>query len=466
MRIDLFGVGLQGKSPKATAQKRQNCYYEFQPDGEHTRVVIYGTPGLELFYDFGDTPIRGMHSFVGNSRLYVVHRGTFWELTNAGVATNRGTLNTTSGRVSMVDNGTQICIVDGTDGWIFNTSSNTFTRITDAQFPSSPTTVTFHNARFLVSKGSTGEFYASDAYDGLAWTALMFATAESSPDNLVRIDARDEVILWGEFTTEFWADTGSAGFPYARIPGTNLQWGLASRWSVAPFLDSFAFLAKNSMGEVTVVYLNGYQPERISNFELEHTINNYSTVNDATGFSYMLGGHPMYQLNFPSAGYSWLYDASTKLWSQLKSANVSRHRGEIRAQLVNKNYVSDYTNGKLYRLNSSVYTDNGDAIELELISRHIVDDDRNVAHYVLELLMEAGVGLATGQGSNPQAMLQVSRDGGNTYGVERWAGFGALGKYETRARFKRLGKARDCVYKVRITDPVKRVITGANLVAA
>lgn len=465
-RTQLFGVGLQGKSPKATAQSRQNCYYEFQPEGEHTKVVIYGTPGLELFANLGDTPIRGMHSFVGNSRLYVVHRGTLWEINNAAIATNRGSLNTTSGRVSMADNGTQICIVDGTDGWIFNTSTNAFTEITDAQFPSSPTTVTFHNGRFLVSRGSTGEFYASDAYDGLAWTALMFATAESSPDNLVRVDSRDEVILWGELTTEFWADTGSGGFPYARIPGTNLQWGLASRWSVAPFLDSFAFLAKNSMGEVMVCYLNGYQPERISDYELEHTINNYSTVGDATGFAYMLGGHPMYQLNFPSAGYSWLYDASTKLWSKLKSADINRHRVEIHAHFVNKNYVSDYENGKIYRINQSVYSDNGDAIELELISRHVIDNDRNVAHHSLEILMETGVGLATGQGSAPQAMLQVSRDGGNTYGVERWADIGAIGEYETRVRWRRLGKGRDTVYKLRITDPIKRVITGENLVAA
>lgn len=465
-RIPLFGVGLQGKSPKVTAQKRQNCYLEFQPEGEHTRVAIYGTPGLELFVSFGDTPARGMHSFPGNSKLYVVHRGTLWEVDNAGTKTNRGTLNTTSGRVSMANNGTQICIVDGTDGWIFNTSTNAFTEITDAQFPSSPTTVTFHNGRFIVNKGSTGEFYASDAYDGLAWTALMFATAESIPDNLIRVEARDELVLFGDLTTEFWADTGSAGFPYARIPGSTLRWGLAARWSVAHLSGSFAFLAQNEMGEVIVALLDGFGIKRLSNFELEHTINNYATVSDATAFAYMLGGHPMYQISFPTAGYTWLYDGSTELWSSLKSANINRHRAEVHANFINKNVVSDYSDGSLYRLKPDVYTDNGDSIALELISAHVIEDDKNVAHWSLELLMDTGVGLATGQGSDPQAMLQVSRDGGRSFGTELWAGIGATGEYTKRVKWRRLGRARDAVYKVRITDPIPRRITGANLVAS
>lgn len=463
MRYPLFGVGLQGKSPRVSSQKRQNCYYEFIPEGEATRVAIYGTPGLELLVNFGDTPARGTHEFIGNSKLYVVHRGTLWEVDNAGTMTSRGTLLTTSGRVSMANNGTQIMIVDGTYGYTYNTSTTTFAQITDAQFPSSPLTVTFHNSRFVVNKGSTGEFYISASYDGTSWAALDFATAESSPDNLVRLESRDELVLFGDVVTEFWSDTGSPGFPYARIPGTNLQWGLAARWSVAKYLDSFAFLAKNSMGEVMVGVLNGFQFERISDFELEHIINGYTTVSDATAFSYMLGGHPMYQINFPTGMSSWLYDASTKLWSQLKSANTSRHRAEIQSNFINKSVVSDFSNGKLYRVKSDVYTDNGDEIALELVSTHVINDDKNFSNYSLQLNMDTGAGLSTGQGVDPQAMLQISKDGGHTFGTELWADIGEIGEYNARVIWRRLGRSRDNVYKIRITDPIKRVITSANL---
>ena len=75
--------------------------------------------------------------------------------------------------------------------------------------------------------------------------------------------------------------------------------------------------------------------------------------------------------------------------------------------------------------------------------------------------MEPGQGLQTGQGSNPQVMLQVSRDGGKTWGAELWRTLGAIGQYRTRANWLRLGRSRDWVMKFRVTDPVKPVFVAA-----
>ena len=99
----------------------------------------------------------------------------------------------------------------------------------------------------------------------------------------------------------------------------------------------------------------------------------------------------------------------------------------------------------------------------ELISRHMIAEyDRLTVDRVF-VDFEAGVGLATGQGSNPQAMLQVSRDGGHSWGNEVWTTIGAIGEYKTRAEWRRLGTAKDFVFKVRVTDPVKRIIAGAAM---
>jgi hypothetical protein len=72
---------------------------------------------------------------LGNS-LYVVHRGTFWEVNNAGVATNRGSLLTTTGRVYFADNGTKIMVVDGSFGYTFDTSTpaTPIAQIVDADY--------------------------------------------------------------------------------------------------------------------------------------------------------------------------------------------------------------------------------------------------------------------------------------------------------------------------------------------
>ena len=63
--------------------------------------------------------------------------------------------------------------------------------------------------------------------------------------------------------------------------------------------------------------------------------------------------------------------------------------------------------------------------------------------------------------NHPRVMLQVSRDGGYTYGDEMWCKVGALGQYLRRAEWRRLGVARSFVFKFRITDPIKVVLIGA-----
>ena len=101
-------------------------------------------------------------------------------------------------------------------------------------------------------------------------------------------------------------------------------------------------------------------------------------------------------------------------------------------------------------------------IERELIGEHVISADlERFAVDKIRLDMETGVGLATGQGSNPQAMLQISKDGGRTWSRERWATIGAIGKYRNGVEWARLGQCRKFTAKVRITDPVKTVITAA-----
>ncbi len=454
--IPLLGVGIQSKSPNVTAQKRINFYLEFIPDGDKTRVVAYGTPGLTLFADRGDNPIRAMHAF--GSYIYVVHRGTFWRIDSSGTAVNKGTVDTVQGRVCMADNGTQIMIATGTSGYIYNTSSDAFALIASA-YPGGDT-VAFIDGFFVVNKPSTGQFWISSSYDGLTWDALDFATAESNPDNLVSVIAdHSQLILLGDVSTEFWSNTGALDFPYARI--TSVEWGLAARWSVAKFESGLIYLAKNRMGEVQVVRLNGYSPTIVSTPDLSYLINNYSTLSDASGFSYMHNEHPFYQINFPTAGESWLYDGRSDCWSQLKSFDITRHRAEIGVTFNNKTVVSDYTSGLMYNVDGDVYTDNDQAIISELTGKHIVNGLGLFTINELQVDLEAGVGIATGQGSDPQIMLQVSRDGGHNYGSEKWRSMGKVGKYLTRARWLRLGQGRDFTFRLRISDPVKRVILGA-----
>ena len=54
----------------------------------------------------------------------------------------------------------------------------------------------------------------------------------------------------------------------------------------------------------------------------------------------------------------------------------------------------------------------------------------------------------------PRIMLQYSDDGGHTWSEELWMSAGEEGQYAWRAVWRRLGKSRDRVWRVAMSDPV------------
>ncbi len=80
----------------------------------------------------------------------------------------------------------------------------------------------------------------------------------------------------------------------------------------------------------------------------------------------------------------------------------------------------------------------------------------------LELVIQAGVGLTTGYGSDPQVMIQISADGGQTWGPERWVSAGKIGAYDTRALLLNCGRYRDGAIRVVVSDPVAWSLLSAH----
>jgi hypothetical protein len=65
----------------------------------------------------------------------------------------------------------------------------------------------------------------------------------------------------------------------------------------------------------------------------------------------------------------------------------------------------------------------------------------------------------------PQAILDWSNDGGNTFGRQHSRSIGSAGQYSKRVIWNRLGKSRNRVFRLTIEDDVKVVIMGAELKA-
>jgi len=65
--------------------------------------------------------------------------------------------------------------------------------------------------------------------------------------------------------------------------------------------------------------------------------------------------------------------------------------------------------------------------------------------------------------SDPVLLVDWSDDHGRTWSNHRELPMGKIGEYDVRLKTERLGSSRNRVYRVTISDPVKRVILGAEL---
>jgi len=462
LNIPFVGPAYEVKSKKLNAQRCINLYLETGGYEGKSNIALFGTPGLELFATLGGSAIRGEHH-VPSRNLFAVSGDTFYEIDRGGTVTERGTLNSSSSRISMDDNGTQIMIVDGEDGYIYNLDTEVFVEITDSDFPGADTVV-FIDGYFAVNKPDTGRWYISALLNGLNWTATDFITAESSPDGLVALrNLQGTIHAFGRYTTEIYYNSG-ASFPFDRISGGVMKWGLEARFSLAEAVDTAFWLGRNKTGGHVILKKEGYGALRVSTHAVEDAMNKMTTTSDAFAYCYTSRGHTFYVITFPAGNQTWVFDITTGAWHERQSyreGGAIRHRANAYYYFNDEHIVGDFESGKLYKMRDDIYDDDGDPIERIRRTQRVSDRENNIAYSSLQVDMQTGVGLTTGQGSDPQAMLRWSDDGGHSWTPEKWRSIGKKGEYNHRAIWKRLGYGRDRIWELKITDPIEVVMLGA-----
>ena len=90
-------------------------------------------------------------------------------------------------------------------------------------------------------------------------------------------------------------------------------------------------------------------------------------------------------------------------------------------------------------------------------------------HHQLQVDLEAGLGptppLLDGGGAarDPQIGLRWSDDGGHVWSNTHLADAGQVGEYRDRAIWRRLGRSRDRIYEISVSDPIPWRIIDAFL---
>jgi len=471
MQSPILGQAYVARSVNAAANRLVNLYPEIIPEDVLGTAFLQRAPGLRLLATVGNGPIRGLWQFGGYG--YVVSGNELYKLNSLFVPTLLGTV-TGSGPVSMADNGFQLFVACNPDGFIYNSVTNVLTQITDPDFPG-VVTVGYLDGYFVFNEPNSQKIWVTTLLDGMVIDPLDFASAEGSPDNIqgVIISNRECWVI-GTGTTEVWYDAGTADFPLLRLQGAFNEVGGMSPYSICKLDNSVFWLGQDSLGNGVVYRSNGYNAERVSTHSIEWHIQSYSNLSDAIAYAYQQDGHSFYVLTFPTDSKTWVYDVNTDSWHERASwvNGFIRHRSNCHMFFASENCVGDFENGKIYAFDLEVYSDNGD-IQPWLRSWSALPpeakDYKRTTQHSLQLNCESGVGLVSGQGSDPVVSLRWSDDGGHTWSNYHSRSMGKIGEFFKRVIWHRLGmtlKLRDRVYEVSGSDQVKIEITGAELIVS
>lgn len=435
-------------------------------------TALYPTPGTVTKVDLGWGEVRGMHVIPGGQTLLVVRGNGLYSVTTSYVSTLVGTLLSNSGQVSITDNGVAAYIVDGNNRYTYIWGTGVFAVVatTDGAFTGGGVCDVVDNF-IIYNRPGTNQFGCTDV-GSIVSNALNLGSKIGGPDNIVSLMAdHRQILLLGEKESERWNNVGTSPFPFAVIPGASMQHGVIAPNSVARLGEGVAYLSQDDRGTGTVIMWGASlpSPQRISNYAIETAIQGYRVTSDAIGMSYEQNGHEFYMLTFPTQDITWCYDISTNMWHRRAwrdSQNVyHRHRANCAAVFNGENLVGDFENGKIYALSLTTFTDDGQPLPCVRRAPHMTTDLKMQFFSDLQIQFEPGVGLQSGQGSDPECILRWSNNGGFTFGNDHIIKLGKVGKYRNRAMKRRLGWARDRVFEIEMTDPVYRVVVSANLTA-
>lgn len=457
-------------------------------------INMYALPNQETTQGFFLSPASGFENpieinaenirsqFVFNGIQYVVSFDEVYSVDSLNVPTFLGTLNTTGGYVKATANETQVIWVDGSDAYIWNTLTSTFSVVTFG-FSLFPGDVTMIDNYFVIPDIGATKFYVSALNDGTTWSALSFALFQSTPDQLKGISTlKRRVYLFGNYSTETWYDAGDSDFPLRRDNNSLFEHGIASPETVQEGFEIMMYLAQNKDGAAGVMLVEGTAfPRKVSSPSLDLYLQNVSNLNDASAILYKENGYTFYQLTFNADNHTFLYVVETNKWSEISMPNGDRSPIATHAFFNNKHYVGMFDEGKLYEFSYKFFTYRDELIRCQIVNPPLLDSEHRrvrADRYELEVVTGMPQGTLSNQNAYqqlndlittntaPYALLFVSRNSGRTYGNGRAASIGKLGQYNTRVIWRKLGCmwARRMVLKIEFPFLVPFIVMGSYII--
>src|SRR6185437_5709530 len=481
--LNLIGSLQSSKYVDISNQRTVNWYpVQFGPSAQaKNQQVLYPTPGLTTFCSPPGRYSRG--GFVARTptynRCFVVVDTTLYEVFANQSYSSLGTLpNLAYGSTPCwfkCNGNNEVFIGHNSASNVFNMDTNTVTQITNANFPGSITSATYCDGYLFVVSG--GFVYFSNANSCLNWTgSQVFHTTFRAAADVAVAAFRDKVFCLTYESIEPYYEDGSSTV-WARFPGSILSTGLLGPRLLSVFDGGIVFVGMSEQGQAHVYLLsneyNQLQPLSEHDPNIQWLLNQKQNelVDAWTEVQKTKDGGALLRLYVPSMKTCYCYNFLSGQWYEQRSYNpnpaadgsyeLDMFRGIHCIPFAGFNLFQDLYSGTIFYEDYSNQTENGTFIKRKRTSATFNQGYKNIAISTLEIDATKGVGLASGQGSNPILMVSTSDDGGHTFSSPRNLPLGNFGNYLYRAREDNLGTSRNWTIDLELTDPLDLAIQNA-----
>jgi hypothetical protein len=371
------------------------------------------------------------------------------------------------------DAGEQLFIVSGGFGYCYDLESNVFAPVVEGA-----TFGGFIDSYFVALDAGTSTLKVSESFNGFVWDPTQLYQRSRAGDKwLAMAVTSNEIWLIGSQTGEVWNGTGDPDNRFAPYAPVFLETGIGATFTMTRVSgDQMMWVAQDKDGAGYVVRTSGYTPQPVSTSAVDFSIQNLTVMADAFAFSYQQDGHTFYVITFQTDSVTWVFDLSTNEWHRrgdwdpnvraFLGYRASCHAFAFGGGGHGVHLVGDRSSGIIATIDPTYGFDmDGSVIRRVRQCPHVSDSDQEMTFDRLQMDMEVGLGLASGQGSDPTMMLQYSNDGGKTFGHELWRSAGRQGDYRIQVAWSRLGTAKDRVFRLVVSDPIPWRLVGAWLEA-
>jgi hypothetical protein len=364
--VNVVGSSTFGQYAKMSTAKTYNMYISSVGEKNAQQDWLINFPGYKAQIQLlpsGEG--RGIfRSIRGNFMLAVVNANVY-RIDSSLSATLIGSLNTDAGDVYIDENlNDQICIVDGTDAYIYNHSLPPNLTVQSLSGGLIPNYVTFHNTFFLFGNGAQSS-------QGSAWYAYSYASAttisqtsqlalQTKPDYAIaikRIPGQSaNVLVFGTAVCEVHQQVGGIQ-NYRRLNNVSVDYGCLNVATIDASDEYICWLAVNEFNAPVIMVYSGQNAVSISTDGISNQLGQIQFPQESTACFIRVDSHLMYQLTFYNAAdnVTFLYDFKTQKFFHLSDQYLNYHPATRYAYFNNTTYFVSINNCNLYEI-SDKYT--------------------------------------------------------------------------------------------------------------